>query len=62
MQTSGAEIKRTEKEEYLRKIKFNFRYVENEVSVGHQDRAALQVVGEERLKISGEVWAEDKNL
>lgn len=31
MHTSGAEIKSTEKEEYLRKIKFNFRYVENEV-------------------------------
>ena len=32
------------------------------MSVGHQDRVALQAVEEKSLKFSGEVWTEDKNL
>lgn len=34
----------------------------NEESVGHQDRAALQAVGEKSLEISEEVWTEDRKL
>lgn len=61
MKMPCAERKSTEKEEYLGKdSKFTLRYVENEVSVGYQDRAALQAVREK--EISGEVWSEDKNL
>ena len=40
---------------------FSFRCVENEVSVRHQDRAALQKV-EERSGDQWEVWAEDRKL
>lgn len=40
---------------------FSFRCVENEVSVRHQDRAALQEV-EESSGDQWEVWAEDRKL
>lgn len=61
MKMPCAERKSTEKQRLGKVNEFSFRCVENEVSVRHQDRAALQEV-EESSGDQWEVWAEDRKL